>query len=1004
MMDQKRKYIWNELKGYEDSLAMCIKDMAVDITGGPYRESIQMANQLAWHLCVLFSAHQKNHSLFEEYKPHHYHYHQQHHLQIQQEYQCDKWTRIIGVQILKLFDLIHLKKENKSINQQDEFAKQIVQFVTVLAHNLKECLRLGITEALEMEHEYGVNDTILTFINELTPLKKSRVSISSGRYYLKDAPPFPIMMTNKDTMNNNNSNEILPNEDKCRQCHLIIEETCWRFYHDRWHTQCLVCNSCQQKIEPPFNARIGVHHLLAGKKPKLSSTSLSTTTTTKEKESNLILLCDKCTINPHTRRNYLMQQTPLSRVTQLEQSIHLLRVAVAQIHQVPIGKKELPANINDNNNGNNNNNKDYNKLQVPPLTTTTKTTTTPAVQNVNKEQNNQQPLVMITRQPSLSTPSSSPSPSFQKRMMFESSPNLAQSQHSISDQQQQQSTSISPNTTSIFGTSLFLWNNNSKETIKRSKSSQQQQQQQQQRQVSNFDNNNNSNTLPRRAITLNTTPHLINNNNDHTNIQTHSPIHNNMDEKMFSSSNTSSLSSKKLTYTLRRALSTGRPSQQQQQQQASNRLSIISNPSSISTQQRIHKLCTAEPVTEPGGPYWLTELTTIQDSIVRSLAALYIERHVSNFFEFEELISFVECEKIKDTSSLWGKVKFHFGTHRQQLSSSSPSVSMETKHVQQQHKIFGISLKDVTTREKQQHQHCYYYDQRTRAAAISYVMTHHPTMTACFSENAMVPSVVQNIILALLNQDLSTEGIFRKNGNIRELKEMCEMVNKGQDYTQRLFHQSSPIQLAALLKRFVRDLPEPLLTFKLYKLFLTSLRMTNDQEAKTVLYFACCMLPKPNRDVMQLLFLFLNHVASLHEQNKMDIHNIARIFCPSVLFASPTSHQQQHFQTSQTTREEIEVVSMLIKYQPDFNLVPQEFTLLMQDTNMMKALYNADLTSSKEFIKTYSSLMKLRKNANNTAPPHHHHHSNQTGVGNISSLATRSAVVLPTSTPQQVGR
>ena len=83
-MEQKRKYVWNELKGYEDSLAMCIKDMAVDITGGPYLESVQMANQLAWHLCVLFSAHQKNHSLFEEYKPHHYHYHQQHHLQIQQ--------------------------------------------------------------------------------------------------------------------------------------------------------------------------------------------------------------------------------------------------------------------------------------------------------------------------------------------------------------------------------------------------------------------------------------------------------------------------------------------------------------------------------------------------------------------------------------------------------------------------------------------------------------------------------------------------------------------------------------------------------------------------------------------------------------------------------------------------------------------------------------------------------------------------------------------------------
>lgn len=151
------------------------------------------------------------------------------------------------------------------------------------------------------------------------------------------------MITNKeDTLStaNNNNNGILPNEDKCRQCHLVIEETCWRFYHDRWHTQCLVCNNCKQKIEPPFNARIGVHHLLAGQKPK-STTTTTTPTTSIEKnqaESNLILLCDKCTIDPRTRRNYLMQQTPLSRVTQLEQCMHLLRVALARVHQVPIGK------------------------------------------------------------------------------------------------------------------------------------------------------------------------------------------------------------------------------------------------------------------------------------------------------------------------------------------------------------------------------------------------------------------------------------------------------------------------------------------------------------------------------------------------------------------------------------------------------------------------------------------------------------------------------------------
>jgi hypothetical protein len=34
--------------------------------------------------------------------------------------------------------------------------------------------------------------------------------------------------------------------------------------------------------------------------------------------------------------------------------------------------------------------------------------------------------------------------------------------------------------------------------------------------------------------------------------------------------------------------------------------------------------------------------------------------------------------------------------------------------------------------------------------------------------------------------------------------------------------QEGPVQIAALLKKFLRDLPDPLLTFKLHRLFVTS--------------------------------------------------------------------------------------------------------------------------------------------------------------------------------------
>lgn len=63
-----------------------------------------------------------------------------------------------------------------------------------------------------------------------------------------------------------------------------------------------------------------------------------------------------------------------------------------------------------------------------------------------------------------------------------------------------------------------------------------------------------------------------------------------------------------------------------------------------------------------------------------------------------------------------------------------------------------------------------------------------------------------------------TEGIFRKNGNIRRLKDQCQMFDDNPGNIS--FQEDSEIQVAALLKKFLRDLPEPLMTEALFKLFL----------------------------------------------------------------------------------------------------------------------------------------------------------------------------------------
>ena len=69
-------------------------------------------------------------------------------------------------------------------------------------------------------------------------------------------------------------------------------------------------------------------------------------------------------------------------------------------------------------------------------------------------------------------------------------------------------------------------------------------------------------------------------------------------------------------------------------------------------------------------------------------------------------------------------------------------------------------------------------------------------------------------------EDMSVEGIFRKTGNIRRRKELIVALDR--DSSSVDWSTEHPVQIAALLKQFFRDLPDPLMTFKLHRLFIAS--------------------------------------------------------------------------------------------------------------------------------------------------------------------------------------
>ncbi|MBW0502961.1 hypothetical protein O181_042676 [Austropuccinia psidii MF-1] len=216
-----------------------------------------------------------------------------------------------------------------------------------------------------------------------------------------------------------------------------------------------------------------------------------------------------------------------------------------------------------------------------------------------------------------------------------------------------------------------------------------------------------------------------------------------------------------------------------------------------------------------------------------------------------------------------------------------------------------------------------------------------------------VPSFVDDCISAMKQMDMSVEGIFRKNGNIRRLKELTDAIDRDDGTVN--FSDDNAVQLAALLKKFLRDLPDPLLTFKLYHLFIASQRVENDAARKRTLHLICCLLPKAHRDTMEVLFVFMKWVASFSHVDeetgsKMDLQNLATVITPNILYA----------RSKDPTRDEsflaIRAVHELLENQDELFQVPNEVLTIMQDQELMN--FNINEVTSKDLLKRVDGLLK----------------------------------------------
>ncbi|KAL6049553.1 Rho GTPase-activating protein 22 [Balamuthia mandrillaris] len=148
-------------------------------------------------------------------------------------------------------------------------------------------------------------------------------------------------------------------------------------------------------------------------------------------------------------------------------------------------------------------------------------------------------------------------------------------------------------------------------------------------------------------------------------------------------------------------------------------------------------------------------------------------------------------------------------------------------------------------------------------------------------EGKGIPSVVSQI-LSKLHPHLTSAGLFVPGkANMKDLRDLKYILDKGEAF--RWEEVTDPCLLLALLKIYLRELPQPLLSFRLYNSFLDGC----DIEVKSHrdLHFSQVVeeLPPLSKKFLEVLLRFLLRALQGSASNGCSAETLARHFAPIFL-------------------------------------------------------------------------------------------------------------------------
>ncbi|NXF84113.1 RHG40 protein, partial [Sclerurus mexicanus] len=181
--------------------------------------------------------------------------------------------------------------------------------------------------------------------------------------------------------------------------------------------------------------------------------------------------------------------------------------------------------------------------------------------------------------------------------------------------------------------------------------------------------------------------------------------------------------------------------------------------------------------------------------------------------------------------------------------------------------------------------------------------------------NTKVPLLLQALLSCLEKRGLETEGILRVSGSQTRIKSLEQKLER--EFYTGLFRWDEVHQndVSGLLKRFIRELPAPLLTAEYLPAFAAVQNIPDLKQRLQALNLLILILPEPNRNTLKALLEFLSKVVARENNNKMNLWNVSTVMAPNLFMHKGLPSKIPEGKEKQLAEGAADVVRMMIHYQ-----------------------------------------------------------------------------------------